>query len=166
MLFRITLFLALLFLVVSTTLAADFPITVYLVRHAERADTPANDPILSPVGTARANKLAGLLSGKKVTAVYTSEFARTRLTGKPLADQMHIAVNDRISGGKTQELAQAILNGKDRAVLVVGHSNTVPSVIAALGAGNVPPIPETEFDNFYVVTVTGPGKATVTHSKY
>ncbi len=153
-------------LLASSAFAAGFPITVYLVRHAERTDMPANDPILSPAGIARANKLAGLLSGKKVTAVYSSEFARTRLTGKPLADQMHIAVNDRISGAKPQDLAQAILNGKDRVILVVGHSNTVPNVIAALGAGAVMPIAETEFDNLYVVTVQGPGKATVTHSKY
>jgi len=149
----------------ASIMAADFPITVYLVRHAERAEAPANDPVLSPAGIARANKLAAMLADKKVTGIYSSDFARTKQTAKPLADKNHITINDTISPGKPQDLAQAILSGKDRVVLVVGHSNTIPLAIAALGAG-VAPIPETEFDNFYVVTVQAPGKATVKATKY
>ena len=146
--------------------AADFPITVFLTRHAEKADAPANDPVLTSAGTNRANKLATMLGDKKVTAIYVSEFSRTRLTAKPLSERIHVAINDKFSGGKTQELAQAILGGKDRVVLVVGHSNTVPAVITALGAGSIPAIKETEFDNIYIVTVSGPGKATVIRQNY
>ena len=148
-----------------SALAAEFPITVYLVRHAERVEGMMSDPALTPAGVARANKLASMLADKHVTGVYSSDFARTKLTAKPLADKNHITMNTGISPGKPQDLAQAILSGKDRAVLVVGHSNTIPSVIAALGA-TVPAIPETEFDNFYVVTVEAAGKASVKATKY
>ncbi len=147
-------------------LAADFPITVYLVRHAERGDTPPSDPGLTTQGTARANKLGQMLFEKKVTAIYTSEFTRTKQTAKPLADRVKVKINDTFTGSKTKELAAAITQGKDRVVVVVGHSNTVPAVIHALGAGAVPPIKETEFDNIYIVTVTAPGKATVTRQNY
>ncbi len=36
-------------------------------------------------------------------------------------------------------------------VLVVGHSDTVPEIIDALGAGKVPEIADIEFDNLYIV---------------
>jgi len=152
-------------LCVLSALAADFPITVYLVRHAERVEGMMNDPGLSPAGVTRANKLASMLADKKVTAIYSSNFARTKMTAKPLADKNHITINDGISPGKPLDIASAIFNGRDRVVLVVGHSNTIPPLIAALGA-TIPAIPESEFDNFYVVTVEAAGKATVKASKY
>ena len=44
-------------------------------------------------------------------------------------------------------------------ILVVGHSNTVPELIAALGASkNVPPIAENEYDTIYVIAIPWFGK--------
>jgi hypothetical protein len=42
----------------------------------------------------------------------------------------------------------------------------VPEIIAALGGPTFPTIPETEFDNLYIVTVYRTGKAKVVKLKY
>ena len=49
-------------------------------------------------------------------------------------------------------------------VLVSGHSNTVPEIVAALGAPEPDPIDDAEYDNLYVVSVSSAGgEATVLH---
>ena len=45
--------------------------------------------------------------------------------------------------------------------LVVGHSNTTPELVAALGGDPVSPIDEMEYDRLYIVTVTDDGVSTV-----
>jgi hypothetical protein len=51
--------------------------------------------------------------------------------------------------------------------LIVGHSNTVPEIVAALSrASKVPPIGEEEFDTVYVVTVPTIGRVSVLRLKY
>jgi phosphohistidine phosphatase SixA len=146
---------------------APFPLTVILVRHAEKATTPPDDPVLSDLGNRRAKALNAMLASVAVTAVYASEAARTQLTVKPLADRLHLEINHKFLAAQPQELAQAILNGKDRVALVAGHSNRVPQIIQALGGGPVPPIEDAwEFDNLYVVTIFAPGKASTVRLHY
>lgn len=147
---------------------ASFPITVFLARHAEKASLPADDPVLSPAGLERAAKLASLLRDSGITAIYTSEKARTQLTAKPLADLLHVNIDQSYKAASSaQALANAILRGQARKVLVVGHSNTVPEIIKALGGGEVPRIEDAwEFDNLYVVTVNGPGNASTVRRHY
>jgi phosphohistidine phosphatase SixA len=146
---------------------AQFPLTVVLVRHAEKATTPPDDPGLSDRGKRRAKALDAMLASAAVTAVYASEAARTQLTVKPLADRLHLEINHTFAAAQPQELAQAILKGKDRVALVVGHSNRVPQIIQALGGGPVPVIEDAwEFDNLYVVTIYAPGKASTVRLHY
>lgn len=57
-------------------------------------------------------------------------------------------------------------NHSGQTVLVIGHSNTVPDIINRLGAGNMPVIDDTEFDNLFVVKVLSQGRASVTRLKY
>lgn len=68
------------------------PITVYLVRHAERADEPRQDPPLTEKGTARAQELARILGNANIKAIITSQFSRTKLTAEPLAKQANVVV--------------------------------------------------------------------------
>ena len=51
-------------------------------------------------------------------------------------------------------------------VLMIGHSNTVPELIQQLGAGTLPVIDESVFDNLFVVKLLGSGTASLTHLKY
>ena len=69
----------------------DFkPMTVFLVRHAERADAPREDPPLTEAGSARAQLLARMLGKSGIKAIYTSQYLRTKATAEPLAKQLGI----------------------------------------------------------------------------
>ncbi len=146
---------------------AQFPITVVLVRHAEKAAAPPDDPVLSDSGKRRAQALDAVLASAPVTALYASEATRTQLTLKPIADRLHLNINHTFTAAQPRELAQAILKGKDRVVVVASHSNRLPQIIQALGGGAVPPIEDAwEFDNLYVVTIYAPGKASTLRLHY
>ena len=151
--------------------------TVFLVRHAERADEPRQDPPLTEKGVARSQALARLLSTADIKAIYTSQFARTKLTAEPLAKQLGITAtplslkispsNPRaIAEESTKETVEKIMSQAGGSVLVVGHSNSIPDVIKMLGGDVVPMIDEKKFDDLFVVTVYATGRAKVTHLKY
>jgi phosphohistidine phosphatase SixA len=151
--------------------------TVFLVRHAERADEPGPDPPLSERGAARAETLARMLQSANVRAVFTSQFRRTRLTAEPLAKRLGLTPaavplavktsNPReVTEESVRELTKRIEGHAGGAVLVVGHSNSVPDVIRALGGDAVPKIDEGAYDDLFVVTVYGAGRAKVVHLKY
>lgn len=151
--------------------------TVFLVRHAERADAPREDPPLLETGTARAQLLARILGKSGIKAIYTSQYLRTRATAEPLAKQLGItsvaislktsAANPRqVSSESIQEIVDKILQRPGENALVIGHSNSVPDVIKALGGDVVPTMDEKEFDDLFVVSVYAKGKARVNHLKY
>ena len=131
---------------------------VYLVRHAEKADT-SKDPALSEAGEARAMELARMLIDAGITHVWSTDLKRTRLTAKPLAERSGITVST-YDPGKLDQLAIRLKTTPGRH-LVVGHSNTTPDVVKHLGGDPGPAISETEYDRFYVVVLSPEGAATV-----
>ena len=143
--------------------------TVILVRHAEKMDG-SGDVALTDQGKARAARLAELLRHAGISAVYSTPFERTRGTAQPIAQALGldiIATPISSAAAYAPGLAQQILrdfNGKT--VLVVGHSNTTPDVVRALGAPPVPAIPDQEYDNLYVVLIDAGGKAQLIRAKY
>ena len=58
------------------------------------------------------------------------------------------------------------MNNRQQTIFVAGHNNTVPAVVSALSGENFPTIPETEYDNMFIVTVYRFGKAKVVKLKY
>lgn len=151
--------------------------TVFLVRHAEKSDAPGQDPPLSGRGRARAEALARLLQNAGVRAVFTSQFARTQQTAEPLAKRLGVSPtavpisvktsNPReVTEESIRELTKRVEAHAGGAVLIVGHSNSVPDVIRALGGDTVPKIDESSFDDLFVVTVYANGRAKVVHLKY
>ena len=151
------------------TLAADAaPVTtVILVRHAEKvAGAPAmnDDPALTTEGEARAKKLASLLAKSGVTTIYTTPFARTRNTAAPLAAALKITpVEVKPGPSYAADLAAKIrAEHAGETVLVVGHSNTTPNVMKAIGVAHPPVIDDaTEFDNLFIVTLAEEAKLIV-----
>ena len=134
--------------------------TVILVRHAEKAAEPAADPPLTPEGEVRARALIAVARDAGVTTIITTQFVRTKATAEPIANALHITptVVDARAKTHAQDVAQNILTSHaGETVLVVGHSNTLPAIIAALGAGQVAPICDSEYDGLYVVTIPGSG---------
>lgn len=152
-------------------------ITVFLVRHAERADAPREDPPLTEAGTARAQSLARILGKSGIKTVITSQYLRTKATAEPLAKQLGIAsvavslkmtaANPRVGTSESiQEIVEKIYQKPGENALVIGHGNSVPDVIKALGGDVVPTMDEKEFEDLFVVTVYAKGRAKVTHLKY
>ena len=143
--------------------------TVILVRHAEKAAEPAADPPLTEAGKARAEALWMALKDAGVRAVITTQYARTVATGAPTASRLGITPEVVNAGGANHPAQVASLVKTKHAgetVLVVGHSNTVPAIIAALGAKEPPAICDEVYDNFYVVTIDEAGNASLIHSRY
>jgi len=151
--------------------------TVFLVRHAERADEPRQDPPLTEKGVLRSQLLAQLLGIAGIKAIFTSQFQRTKQTAEPLAKKLGLTPtaislksnpsNPRlIAEESTAETVNQILQHAGGSVLVIGHSNSIPDVIKMLGGDPVPVIDEQKFDDLFIVTVYAKGKAKVTRLKY
>jgi broad specificity phosphatase PhoE len=142
-------------LVLLSAAAAAAQSTVFVVRHAERADggvtntMMGNDPDLSEAGRARAEALAAMLKDAGITAIYTTEFKRTQQTAAPLAKALGIAVT-AVSSKDTPALLEKIKAATGN-VLVVGHSNSVPDVVKGLGVTSPVTIGDAEYDNLFVV---------------
>jgi broad specificity phosphatase PhoE len=138
--------------------------TVLAVRHADiDLPPPHNDPPLNPAGRRRALALARLVAPAGITAIRTSEFARTQQTVGPVAQDLGV---DPEIGPSPSVLAALVRAGElGDVVLVAGHSNTIPEIVVALGAAAPAPITETEFDNLYVITVVD-GGTQVVHLRY
>ena len=153
------------------------PITLFLVRHAEREAEPKQDPPLTKDGVARSQALARLLSSAGIKAIFTSQFTRTKQTAEPLAAKLGITATPftlklnpsnprQIAEESTAEVTNKILEHGGQSVLVVGHSNSIPDVIKMLGGDVVPTIDERKFDDLFIVNVYAKGKAKVVQLKY
>jgi broad specificity phosphatase PhoE len=144
------------------------PITiVILVRHAEKKIEPNNpDPDLTPAGEARAQEIARMVSTAGINAIYATKFKRTQQTVKPLSERIGVPMTI-VDAGQTDELAKQIqTTHRGQTIFVAGHNNTVPALISTLSGENLPLIPESEYDNLFIVTIYRFGKAKVVKMKY
>lgn len=126
-------------------------VTVIFSRHAEKAAAPPKDPPLTPAGERRAKVLASMLADSGVDQIFVTELQRTQQTAAPLAARVHVKPTI-IPADDTDALVKAIRERKSGVVVVVGHSNKLPGIIAALG-GPAVKIAETDYDNLFVLTV-------------
>jgi broad specificity phosphatase PhoE len=146
---------------------------IFMVRHAERADTGggkppagmmANDPPLSAAGSERAKKLAAVLASADVKHIFTTELLRTRQTAMPLAEAARVqpvVVSGRDPGALAQQVRTAGGN-----VLIVGHTNTLPEILKQLGVSTPISIADDEFDNLFVIVRPQAGNPTVVRLRY
>ncbi len=145
--------------------------TIIFVRHAEKAAQPANDPGLSAAGQRRVVELTRQLKDADVVAgidaIYATPFRRTQETAQPLADALNLPINTYDPDDDEAVLETILKNHKGKIILVVGHSNTIPALIANLGASkNVPPIAENEYDNIYLISIPWFGKTKTIRLRY
>jgi len=145
--------------------------TMIFVRHAEKALTPVDDPVLSSEGQARAAELARQLVDADVVAgidaIYSTDYRRTVETAQPVADALGLKVNRYDPADGEAELERILKEHKGKIILIVGHSNTVPTLIGQLGASKlVPPIAEFEYDNIYLVSIPWFGKTKTIRFRY
>jgi broad specificity phosphatase PhoE len=163
---KITLFF-LFFGCFAVVASAQMPVTtVILVRHAEKVMDAGDDPGLNKAGQTRAERLALMLSACDLKAVYTSQWARTRLTAEPTAKEFGLQVT-QVDAKESKKLVDDILvQHVGQTVLVVGHSNTLGEIIHAFGGGSIADIGDNDYDNLFVVSVYAPEKASVLLLKY
>ena len=135
---------------VSVSNAWAQPVVV-IVRHAEKAANGGNDPDLSSAGRARAEALARILKDSGITAIFTSEFKRTQETAAPTATS--IGVTATVIPAKDTAALAAKLHQLNGNALVVGHGDTIPNIIKALGIDSPINIPDEDYSEFLIVTV-------------
>ena len=124
---------------------------VFIVRHAERANTVGKDPDLSVQGRKRADALAHILKDSQITSVFVTEFKRTQETAAPTARAEHVSptvIPSNDIGALVEKLRA--LNGN---ALVVGHGNTIPDLLKALGIATPVSIPEDDYTEIFAVSV-------------
>ena len=122
---------------------------VFIVRHAEKASAGGKDPDLSVEGQKRADALAHILKDSQITSVFVTEFKRTQQTAAPTARALQVSptvvpAND--IGGLVQKLRASNDNA-----LVVGHGNTIPDLLKALGITTPVSIPEDDYSEIFAV---------------
>jgi broad specificity phosphatase PhoE len=141
--------------------------TVIVVRHAEKASSD-RDPALSDVGRARARDLAHVLGQTPIDAIFTTQYVRTRETARPLADLRKLeAIAIDATATHIAELAQRIrTRHRNQTVVVVGHSNTVPAILAALGADDPPAIGDDDYDHLYILNIREDDSAHLVSLRY
>ena len=144
----LALILSILLLLIT---GADAAPIIFIVRHAEKASTADKDPNLSPEGQKRANALAQILKDSYITSVFVTEFKRTQETGTPTARAAHLTptvVPANEIGALLNKLRA--LNGN---ALVVGHGNTIPDMLKALGIATPVSIPDDDYTEIFAVVV-------------
>jgi broad specificity phosphatase PhoE len=140
--------------------------TVLVVRHAEKMATGGNDPHLSRAGKVRAQDLAHAAGASGVTAIYATNFLRTQETVAPLAAALGLTPIV-MNADQTEQLVEEIkTNRRGQTVLVCGHSNTVPEIVAGLSGVVIEPIPDTRYDGLYVVTRNDDESGRATRVRY
>ncbi len=178
--------------------------TVYLVRHAEKG--AGVNPSLTQPGVTRAEVLASLLRSADLATTYSTEYCRTAQTAQASAQSNNVAIDVFTSSGTQANFescdpeievqiqvtdahidhvnkikSHILTNHKGDSVLVVGHSNTVPAIIKALGAPELCPtffplnadnechIPDglnPQYDNLFIVSVLSNGTANLVRLRY
>jgi broad specificity phosphatase PhoE len=126
----------------------------YVVRHAEKTSNDCNSPLAQPQGFNRAEALKDSLLSKNVDSIFVSTCLRTQQTAQPLATARSITmIQFEPTPGQTQNLINRLKKIRGKNVLIVGHTNTVPSIVLELSGISITPIADTDFDNMYVVRI-------------
>jgi broad specificity phosphatase PhoE len=145
--------------------------TVIVIRHAEKDSSTQVDPPLSAAGEARAARLADMLGSARgpgrLDAIYVSPTVRSQSTAALLASRLGFAPVVA-PADDTQGLAKRVRREHSGGrVLIIGHANTVPKIVAELsGRRDIPEIDEHDFGIMYVVTVPRIGRANVLRLNY
>jgi len=144
----------------QTSAGGDLPLLTVLVRHAERASEPANDPALSAAGMQRAQDLAASLRDTRLTAIITTQYLRVRETAQPIAAARSLTpevltVKDVYDAADQDAHIKAVVTWLHKqaggSVLVVDHGNMMSGIIAAVGGPRLPVVCDPIYDHMFVL---------------
>ena len=145
--------------------------TVIVIRHAEKLLDGSADPPLAAAGEARAALLANLFGDPKspghLDSIYVSPTLRSRLTAMPLATRLGLTPRVAAQDDPHALVGRVLRDNPGGRALIVGHSDTVPAIVAALsGRKDIPAIGADEFGTMYIVTVPRLGPAILLRLSY
>lgn len=143
---------------------ADRPATVfYLLRHAEQATEPAEDPPLRALGVARAAHLAEVLAPAGVEAIYATPYRRAQATVVPLADSLGLSVLTYDPDLDLSVLIDSLSRQHaGQRICIVGHSSTIPGMVnVLLGANRYESLAKSDFASLFMVMKPAQGPVEV-----
>lgn len=142
--------------------AADTGVAFIVVRHGEKSNDDPRDPSLDDAGHARAARLAGRLSEHDIVGVYATGYRRTQQTLRPVADAHAVPIETYDARLPAEAFAaQLVAAHRAGTVLVAGHSNTVPQIVAALCACTAAEMPDDEYDRISIIRIDASGSRTL-----
>ncbi|HEY0996720.1 MAG TPA: histidine phosphatase family protein, partial [Gemmatimonadaceae bacterium] len=132
---------------------------------------PAADPVLTPAGEARARALAAELGNAGITRILVTPRQRTALTAAPLARARGITPEVIPLGDSTPAHVAAVAAAiralpPGTKALVVGHSNTVPRIVTALGGPPFRDLCDGEYQTLFIVRLRAGRAATAETRPY
>jgi broad specificity phosphatase PhoE len=142
-----------LLLIFQQTTAQSETTTLYFIRHAEKADSSQN-PELSEEGIKRSVRWTKLFEKTPIDVFYTTLTRRTQMTASTIATSKQ---KDMIFYNAAKfSLKETIEKHHGKTILIVGHSNTIPTQINTFLRKDIyPQIDEEQFGNLYTITVNG-----------
>jgi 2,3-bisphosphoglycerate-dependent phosphoglycerate mutase len=144
------------FLSYSQKEASDSSVTnFYLIRHAEkdRSDTNNKNPHLTEMGVFRAEQWSEVLKNISFDMVYSTNYFRTRETAQPTALKNNLDIT--LYDPKSIDMKSFLKENQGKNVLIVGHSNTTPSIVnAIIGSNKYKYIEDDNNGNLYIITIS------------
>jgi broad specificity phosphatase PhoE len=123
----------------------------YVMRHLQKAE--GSDPALSAQGHANARRLIDFFAAAPPGAIYVSTTRRALETAGPLAAKLGVTVKEYDPRDTPGLIAR--VKAEAGTVLVVGHSNTVPEIVAQLGGARPADLAETDYGDIFRVRRDG-----------
>jgi broad specificity phosphatase PhoE len=152
--------------VTITEFILDSTTTFILSRHAETTGI-GTDPSLSAAGQERATELARVLKNTQIHAVYSTNYNRTKETSAKISTNNNVSIQIYDPSQLDNLVTNILEQYKNKVVYIAGHSNTTNALLNVLVGSNVyGNIPDSEYDNLYIVSATLKGNAHVIHLKY
>lgn len=151
-------------LLFSPVVASAQNMTVILIRHAEKdvsATADKRDPELTEAGRARAAKLLIMPEVRtcKPDQIFSTGFKRTRLTVTPLAqdfDPVYRLMIQTYDFSSVEEFAKNLLSSGAKCAVVVGHSNTTPTLANfLLKTDTYKELPDSEYSKMWIIRIKG-----------
>jgi phosphohistidine phosphatase SixA len=128
------------------------PSVVYLFRHAEKEIVEGeNDPDLTAEGRERSKALAEALKDVKSGVLYSSQYRRTRQTVAPLEKVWSMETRIVQAQNPKEQIDLLFEKHCGEAVLISGHSNTLPNLISLLGITEEITIADDQYGDLFAV---------------
>lgn len=145
---------------------ASYPAFV-VIRHAEKLDDGTRDPELSTGGRSRAGVIAERLRHTPLESTWASQYRRTLQTADAAARAHDVPIVRYDAGEAPRVLAERLRATRaGGTILIVGHSNTVPDLVAALCDCEAPPLDENDYDRWFELHPDAGGRLTLREARF